>query len=60
MERSDFEKDNQSWLQWGANLISPSSWLQGLVGSTSNNPNTSQLIHITALKVCFLVGSYFL
>jgi len=52
VERSDFEKDNQSWLQWGANLISPSSWLQGLVGSTSNNPNTSQLIHITALKVC--------
>uniref|UniRef100_A0A915M5G5 Charged multivesicular body protein 7 n=1 Tax=Meloidogyne javanica TaxID=6303 RepID=A0A915M5G5_MELJA len=50
VERSDFEKDNQSWLQWGANLISPSSWLQGLVGSTSNNPNTSQLIHITALK----------
>lgn len=51
VSRLDFEKDNQSWLQWGANLISPSTWLQGLVGSTSNNnPNSSQLVHIPALK----------
>ena len=51
MTRADFEKDNQSWLQWGANLISPSSWLQGFVGSSLNKQNSSQLVHIPVLKV---------
>lgn len=52
MTRVEFEKQNQGWLQWGASLISPSSWLQGIVGGFDNNSSNTanQLVHIPVLK----------
>ena len=59
MTRVEFEKQNQGWLQWGASLISPSSWLQGIVGGFDNNlSNTAnQLVHIPVLKVIILTNN---
>jgi len=50
MTRNDFEKQNQGWIEWGASMIKPSSWFQGLAGTNTVTSNC-QLIHIPALQV---------
>lgn len=50
--RSEFEKQNQGWFQWGTSLLRPATWLQSIIGNGAvSNTSQSQLIHLPTLKV---------